>query len=255
MHFNPEGYVKDTDTDILREKMAHIQWFHRIDLGHGLITPGVDDSLRKLCAIRMPEDLSGKTVLDIGAWDGFFSFEAERRGASRVMATDDYCWSGKSWGSKKGFDFARETLNSQVEDKLIDVMDISTDTVGSFDIVLFLGVLYHLRHPFIALEKTAAVTRECLILETEVDLINLRHPAMIFYPGTELNDDPTNWWAPNPRGLLAMLKSLGFTRIDLVTPPKSFIKRFARATKQYLTQRKNPFTECHRDRVVVHAWK
>jgi len=76
----------------LEQKIAGINWFHRIDLGNGIVTPGVDDSRSKLVYLNFPVNLTGKTVLDIGAWDGFFSFEAEMRGASRVLATDAYCW-------------------------------------------------------------------------------------------------------------------------------------------------------------------
>ena len=243
------------ETNELRKRVSEIQWFHTIDLGHGVVTPGVDDTPRKLTDIRIPEDLSGQAVLDIGAWDGFFSFEAERRGAARVLATDSFSWSGKAWGGKDGFDLAREVLGSHVEDRLVDVMDLSPEAVGVFDLVLFLGVLYHLRHPLLALEKVASVTAKCLILETEVDLIGLRHPVMTFYPGTQLNNDPTNWWAPNPRALLGMLKDVGFAKVKVMSPPKPLAYRIARAVKQWLTQCKNPFVECNRDRIVVHAWK
>ena len=97
--------------------------------------------------LDLPASLEGLTVLDIGAWDGFFSFECERRGASRVVAADYYSWHGPGWGTKAGFQLAREALGSRVEDVDIDVMDLSPERVGTFDVVLFLGVLYHLRHP------------------------------------------------------------------------------------------------------------
>jgi tRNA (mo5U34)-methyltransferase len=106
----------------------------------------------------MPADLSGKAVLDIGAWDGFFSFEAERRGASRVLATDSFCWDGGGWGSKAGFELARHALKSHVEDKWIVVEDLSPETVGVFDVVFFLDVLYHMRHTLLVLERVASVT-------------------------------------------------------------------------------------------------
>ena len=131
-------------------------------------------------------------MLDIGAWDGFFSFEAERRGAARVVAADYYAWHGIGWGThqgKAGFTLARECLASRVEDLDIDVMDLSPERVGTFDVVLFLGVLYHLRHPLLALERIASVTRELLIVETAVDMVGVRRPAVAFYPERELGDD------------------------------------------------------------------
>jgi tRNA (mo5U34)-methyltransferase len=243
------------NTGELRKRVSEIQWFHTIDLGNGVVTPGVDNTPRKLAKIRMPNDLSGQTVLDIGAWDGFFAFEAERRGARRVLATDSFCWSGQAWGTRRGFELARQALDSQVEDKLIDVMDLSPAAVGLFDLVLFLGVLYHLRHPLLALEKVSSVTGRHLIVETEVDMIGIHPPAMRFYAGRELNDDPTNWWAPNPPALYAMLQDVGFLQLEVVSPPKPLAYRIARSVKQWLTQGKNPFVEYKRDRIVVHAWK
>ena len=242
-------------TSELRRRVSEIKWFHTIDLRHGVVTPGVDDTPRRLPGIEMPGDLSGQTVLDIGAWDGFFSFEAKRRGAARVLATDSFSWNGKGWGSKAGFDLARDALGSCVEDMLGDVMDLSVETVGTFDVVLSLGVLYHVRHPLLALERVANVTANRLILETHVDHIGLRRPVMTFYPGTELNRDPTNWWAPNPRALVSVLKDVGFAEIEVVRPPKHLSSRIARAVGQYITAGKNPFDDYRRDRMAVHAWK
>src|SRR3954466_11917283 len=85
------------DVEELKKEVAKINWWHSIDLGNGVITPGVDRSSWKLKKLRMPQDLSGMSVLDIGAWDGFFSFEAERRGAKRVLAVDSFCWNGEGW--------------------------------------------------------------------------------------------------------------------------------------------------------------
>ena len=152
------------DPDALRREVEMIKWWHRIDLGRGIVTPGVDVTPQRLAEIRMPEILSGFTVLDIGAWDGFFSFEAEKRGARRVLATDSFCWTGGGWGTKAGFELARRALRSKVEDKWIEVLDLSPDTVGVFDLVLFLGVLYHMKHPLLALERVASVTGRHLIM-------------------------------------------------------------------------------------------
>jgi len=161
------------------------------------------------------------TVLDIGAWNGFFSFEAERRGAKRVLATDSFIWSGAMPGlGKEGFSLARRALGSNVEDLYIDVMDLSPEKIGTFDVVLFLGVLYHMRHPLLALERAASVTAEggMLILETHVDMLHEKRPAMAFYPGGELGNDPTNWFGPNPAAVEGMLKAVGFEKVQMVNP-------------------------------------
>ena len=149
----------------LRSQADALRWYHTIDLGQGVVTKGVDDTALRLARIDLPVSLGGQTVLDIGAWDGFFSFEAERRGAARVVASDYFSWHGAGWGSKAGFELARETFGSKVEDLDIDVMDLSPERVGQFDVVFFLGVFYHLRHPLLALERIASVTRQLLIVE------------------------------------------------------------------------------------------
>ncbi len=117
----------------LEREVAKIRWWHTIDLGDGVVTNGVSNPAQLLDRCALPEDLSGMTVLDIGAWDGFFSFEAERRGAKRVLATDSYSWGGEGWGTKAGFDLARRVLGSKIEDMEIDVLDISPEKVGVFD--------------------------------------------------------------------------------------------------------------------------
>ena len=78
-------------------------------------------------------------------------------------------------------------------------MDISAERLGTFDVVLFLGVLYHLRHPLLALERVFSVTKDLLILETHVDMLSTRRSALAFYPGRELEGDMSNWWGPETR--------------------------------------------------------
>jgi tRNA (mo5U34)-methyltransferase len=232
----------------LAQAVNEIAWYHRIDLGNGLVTPGTDDSQDRLQKIALPEDLRGWSVLDVGAWDGFFSFEAERRGASRVLATDSYSWDGGGWGTQAGFQLARRALNSRVEDQKIDVLDLSPERVGVFDLTLFLGVLYHMRHPLLALERVASVTGKMLILDTHVDLLDHARPLMAFYPNRELNDDPTNWWGPNPAAVEAMLQTVGFREVKLVRLLLDQPQRGARTEKNLpptLTQ----------DRAIFHAWR
>jgi tRNA (mo5U34)-methyltransferase len=202
----------------LRRRVEGVGWYHTMDLGDGIITPGANDTYAYMSRIGMPADLTGKTVLDIGAWDGAYSFEAERRGAARVLATDHFCWSGPGWGTRAGFDLAREALGSRVEDRDIDLAELSDKTVGTFDIVLFLGVLYHLQDPLSALRRLAPVTRELLILETVVDLLCVRRPAIAIYPGSELSNDATNWCGPNPAAVEALLRCAGFRSVRIIWP-------------------------------------
>src|SRR3954462_4571504 len=96
----------------LQSQADALRWYHTIDLGQGVVTKGIDATPVRLDRIDLPASLEGLTVLDIGAWDGFFSFEAERRGASRVLATDYYSWHGSGWGTKAGFELARRALGS-----------------------------------------------------------------------------------------------------------------------------------------------
>jgi tRNA (mo5U34)-methyltransferase len=237
----------------LASRASALRWYHSIDLGEGVVTRGVDDTPVRLARLDLPESLAGRTVLDIGAWDGFFSFEAERRGAARVVAADYYSWHGGGWGTKAAFELAREARQSRVEDVDIDVMDLSPDRIGTFDLVLFLGVLYHLRHPLLALERVASVTREWLILETVVDMMGIERPAVAFYADRELNNDPTNWWGPNTAAVTAMLQSVGFARVRTVTATPGAPYRAARAVYHRL-RGKNTLREAFRqDRAVFHA--
>ena len=190
-------------------------WFHSIDLGNGVVTPGNKSPkvLRaEADAIFGPLDLRGKSVLDVGAWNGYFSFEAKRRQAQRVLATDHHCWSPEIQG-RAGFDLARRALKLDIESLDIDVPDLVPGRVGQFDVVLFLGVFYHLPDPIRALQNIAALTKEVAVVETHLDLRALDRPAMVFYPGTELNDDPTNWWGPNRQCIDALLRLVGFARV------------------------------------------
>jgi tRNA (mo5U34)-methyltransferase len=240
--------------DSLRRQVAGLPWFHQIDLGNGIVTPGPDRTAAKLQTLDLPADLSGKTVLDIGAWDGFFSFEAERRGAARVLATDSFCWGGEGWGSKASFELARRALNSRVEDRTIDVHDLTPSAVGRFDVVLMLGVLYHLRNPMLALERVASVTSGLLILESHVDLLSTHRPALAFYGGSETNGDPTNWNGPNLAALAAMLEAVGFSRVEVVSCT-DFRQRLRRAARTALSQPHRFFELLQQGRAVVHAWK
>jgi tRNA (mo5U34)-methyltransferase len=230
------------------------RWFHSIDLGHGVVTPGLRTPAvqqQKLENLRLPK-LEGKSVLDIGAWDGFYSFAAEQRGASRVVALDHHAWGldrsalqhynercqkgevqrqpldhvPELWRwedlpGRRGFDLAREALGSKVMPVVADFMTTDLAALGPFDVVLYLGVLYHIEHPLLALQRLRQVTKELAVLETEaVEFRGFREvPLCEFFPFDKpLNDDPTNFWAPNAAALAGMGVTAGFRRVEILSP-------------------------------------
>ncbi len=134
--------------------------YHSIELPDGTVIPGLQSLellRRRLGLFDLPEDLRGKRVLDIGAWDGWFSFECERRGAE-VVAVDCV--------SLDTFIEARKLLGSRVEYLTLDVSELSARRLGRFDIVLFFGVLYHLRHPLLGLEKVVELSTDLALIES-----------------------------------------------------------------------------------------
>src|SRR4029079_12221339 len=208
----------------LARDISRYDWFHTVDFGNGVTTKGHCSAAalkaKADCYFGVPPkgvSPEGKSVLDIGCWDGYFSLEALRRGASRVLATDHFVWHGE-WG-REPFELVRSRLAPELEAKDIDVYDISPATVGTFDIVLFTGVFYHTRHPLAALEGAASVCTDTLVLETVLDATKLHRPAMVFYPGAELKQDPTSWWGPNRLCVEAMLRDVGFKRIAFTPTP------------------------------------
>jgi tRNA (mo5U34)-methyltransferase len=229
-------------------------WWHSIDVGDGVVTPGFkspDVLADELEAIGLPDRLDGRSLLDVGGWDGFFAFEAERRGARPVTVVDHYMWAMDSPGQqaywrdcrdrgvtprpyhetefwhpdtlpgKAGFDTARSLLGSGVRDIVADFMDCDLAELGAWDVVLYLGVLYHIEDPMRALRRLRAVTRELAIIETEAVVVpGFEHEAMWrFFPGAELNADVSNWWAPNLAGLCGALEAAGFARVDVRRGP------------------------------------
>ncbi|MBV9655321.1 MAG: DUF1698 domain-containing protein [Acetobacteraceae bacterium] len=207
----------------LRDRVHGLPWFHQIDFGNDVVSPGWIglDKIRRMAKLIFDRPLAGKSVLDIGCWDGAYSLEAVRRGAGRVLATDHFAWHD-SWGDRRCFELTRQYLAPSIEAMDIDVHHLSEARVGRFDTVLFLGVFYHLRHPFQVLEQVAALAREVLVVESRIVAPLSRKPFMRFYPGRELDGDPTNWWAPNRACMEAMLRDLGFARITFRRPDRRF---------------------------------
>ena len=202
-------------TEETRKLIARLQtdgWYHSIELPGGEVTPGLQtlEQLRlRAKQFPIPEDLRGKRVLDIGAWDGWFSFEMERRGAT-VVAVD-------AVRSEK-FLYARERLGSKVDYHVSDVYDLRPDDLGVFDVVLFLGVLYHLKNPVLALERVCAMSRDLVCVEsfvTDDGSDRDAKPSMEFYETTELCGQFDNWVGPNIACLLSFCRTAGFARVSL----------------------------------------
>jgi hypothetical protein len=100
-----------------------------------------------------------------------------------------------------------------------------------------------------------AVTREIMIVETAVDLVHLPTPALAFYPGEELQENSTNWFASNPQALCHMLKTVGFRPVEVVQGPRPLAYSLLRSVGRILRKGKSHLRSYQRDRVIVHAWK
>jgi tRNA (mo5U34)-methyltransferase len=194
-------------------------WFHTIDLGSGVVTPGQKDTPAELVHFRLPADLRGKSVLDVGAYDGFFSFEAERRGAQRVVAADHLVWNWPGSDARGNFDLAKAALGSAVEAHDIRVEDLTPEALGGpFDVVLFLGVLYHAPDPLGYLATIRSMTAELAIIETVVDLLDVPVAAAAYYQAATMNDDASNHFGPNELAVRGMLLDVGFSRVESFAP-------------------------------------
>ena len=202
----------------IRAEIAERTWFHTIDLGNGICTPGQKDTPAEVVQMRLP-DLTGRTVLDIGAYDGFYSFEAERRGAKDVLATDSWTWNWPGCDARRNFDLAHELLGSAVRVQDVAVEELAPKVVGGkFDVVLFLGVLYHAPDPLGYLKRVRSVTGEMAIIETVVDLLDVRVPAVAYYPGASLNNDGSNYFGPNPMAVEGLPADAGFGQVVAFEP-------------------------------------
>lgn len=211
----------------LRTAVQALEWYHTIDLGNGIVTPGHYDHRPYLKYYKLPEDLEGKSVIDIGAASGFFSFEFERRGAS-VVATDLPQWFDHDFGPNyhadkttetgntylhQPFEVAHEALGSKVKRKPINVYDLSPRTVGMFDLAFCGSLLLHLTDPVKALWKIASVTRDLAIIATVIEPQDRENPTATFV-GHHRGDA---WWFPTRACLELMAVTAGFIGIEWIS--------------------------------------
>lgn len=212
MQPDPLSYIQDW-----HDRLSKTGWWHSFELPDGSIVEGVNSlaaQKSRLAQFAIPADLTGKRALDIGAWDGWFTFELERRGAN-VVAIDR--WDNPRFREMHG------ALGSRAEYRRMNVYDLDPAKLGRFDIVLFLGVLYHLKHPLLALERVCSVTDDYAAVEsfalTDRFLPGLgveEHSLMRFFERDEFGGQFDNWFAPTPRCLVEMCRTAGFARAELI---------------------------------------
>ena len=206
------------DDDI--EKMNLIKWWHCIPIGD-VVTPGQNqESFETLDLLEIPDDLKNKSVIDIGCWDGFYSFECERRNAKKVVACDRFVWEDPEI-TDAGFNFAHKQLNSNVEKLFSYVEELPEKVVEKFDIVLMLGVLYHSKNPIQYVEIAKNLSKDIVIFETVIDLQDIKVPAVRYYIADELNNDSSNFWGFNELAMNGIMKDAGFKDIKSIKLPNS----------------------------------
>ena len=200
----------------LQAKLDNYYFHHSIDFGGGLVSKSRADHRfieQTAEALFGAFDLRDRSMLDVGAWTGAYSFEAKWCGAGRVVATDQYVWTNPVFRGREAFDLALSLTGLDIEARQIDVPDITPSSVGLFDVVLFAGVFYHLFDAVHLTRQISRCARHLLIVETHLDALDDERPAMIFYPGDTLNGDGSNWWGPNPHCVYELLGECGFAEI------------------------------------------
>ena len=231
MTLQSRGFRAERD-DVGRRIAELAPWFHNLHLQTGHATApdhplGDFPSFKwRQIAPHLPDHLEGWRALDIGCNAGFYSFELARRGATVVgIDADEHYLAQARWAAKQ-FELA-----GRVEFRQLQVYDLAR-VEETFDLVLFMGVLYHLRHPLLALDIVAERVRRLLVFQTLTmpgdgavdpsDDLSLKHrdrlldpawPKMAFIE-RRLANDPTNWWAPNHAAVEAMCRSAGLEVVE-----------------------------------------
>lgn len=213
----------------LLKRISEHKWYHTLDLGDGIITPGFYDHTPALGLHPLPKDLTGKRCLDVASFDGFWAFEMERRGAAEVVALDIDSWldldlpdyykqsqllerTGPVLQTGEGFKLAHERLKSKVERRICNVYNLSPKDFGEFDVVFCGDLLLHLTNPLHAMQRIFSVTKgEAYFMEPYIPSTVGQGP--IIFLDADLSD--CHWWRFGHDFLEKAARSAGFTNIDV----------------------------------------
>lgn len=244
----PTIAVEDPEAEEIRRRIDGIGWYHTIDVGHGVSTPGFIDNRPTVPLFGLPEDLTGMRCLDIGTYDGFWAFEMERRGASEVIGIDvdspldhdvprlqklkaieaigdEGDAHRRHWSDKlsdvgleypgQGFQVAKELRRSKARREVLNVYDLSPEKLGMFDVVLISQLLLRLRDPQTIIENIYSVTRgQAIIAEAfDPELEAMPRPVSEFL-GTTLMGI---WWRHSVKSIRKMMEVAGFDPIEEVS--------------------------------------
>jgi tRNA (mo5U34)-methyltransferase len=206
-------------------------WYHTLELGEGVVTPGMFDHRPVLASYPLPQDLSGLRCLDVGTMDGFWAFEMERRGAAEVVAVDAPGPMSLDWPAslrhtaekaldetkEERFALAHRALGSSVSRVERTVYEIDPSDLGSFDVVFCGDLLVHLRDPIGALERLHSVCSGFAVVANPIERFGFRDRL----PLARLDGiEEFGWWTTNQAGLARMVRAAGFSRVDASRPFK-----------------------------------
>lgn len=222
---------KTPEQKAILQRISEVEWYHTIDLGHGVVTRGLFDHRPLLPHYHLPENFKNMRVLDVATFDGFWAFEFERRGAAEVVAMDIQTWNEidippriRAGASKEildtemgtGFNIARDILGSQVQRGIMNVYDLSPEWRGKFDFVFCGDLLLHLMNPMKALQNIHSVVSGYAYI---IDVFNPEFGeddsnAILRYAG---GTNRMVWWNFGLGSLKKMIIDAGFTRVEVVS--------------------------------------
>jgi tRNA (mo5U34)-methyltransferase len=272
----PPSVQSDPRAAEIWERISKLGWYHTIDLGHGVATPGFIDNRPTVHLFGIPEDLTGKRCLDIGTYDGFWSFEFERRGASEVVGIDvdsplehdiprlvrdrliDQAKTQDLHGAfnkqlssvglqvqGEGFRVAKEILGSKARRQALNVYDLSPERVGMFDVVLISQLLLRLRDPQTIMENMFSVCRGIAIIAEPYDAeLEAMPRAVSEFVGTQ---NVGMWWGHSIKSMRTMMNVAGFDPVEEVArfPVENRVGRFDKV----ILRGHVPFTPAVADRM------